>query len=206
MIHEMTSKNPWSRFGNDLLLGIKADTKTNLRQQEFLPYNLMYDFDHAQIYENGHYRPMVKERRMAVPAGVQIIQDGFPLSPLNCGIILSFIGLVIFIIEWKKRRCFRAWDLLLMVMTGVLGIILTLMLFSQHPTVSLNLQFLLFNPLPWFYLWAIIKNNKTHYWHITCVLAILFLIGGLFQVYPEGIWSLALCLLLQSCIHLKRIS
>ncbi len=205
MVHEMTAKYPWATFGNDFLLGVNADKETGIRQQEFLPHNLMYDFDHAQIYENGTYRPMVKERRVAVPAGVQIVQEGFPLTPQICGIILSLIGLVIFAIEWKKKHSFLVWDLLLMAVTGILGIILTLMIFSQHPTVSLNLQIILFNPLPWFYLWSVIKGHKTYYWHMTVILAIAFLAGGFIQDYPDGIWSLALCLLLQAYIHIKRV-
>jgi len=205
MVHEMTKNNPWSRFGNDLLLGIKADSKTDMREQEFLPYNLMYDFDHAQIYLNGEYRPLVKERRIAVPAGVQIMKQGFPLSPLQTMIIFLGIGLVIFLIEWKKQIAFVIWDVLLMMITGIIGIGLFLMLFSQHPTVSLNLQFILLNPLPWFFLWAIIKGKKTRYWHFTFALCILFLIGSLFQHYAEGIWSLALCLLLQCILHTNRV-
>ena len=201
MVHEMTRNNPWSRFGNDLLLGIKADQKTDRRQQEFLPNNMMYDLDHAQIYENGEYRPLVKERRIAVPARVQIKQEGFPLSPKVCGIILLAIGLVIFLIEWKQRHAFIVWEVLLMLTTGIIGIVLTLMLFSQHPTVSLNLQIILLNPLPWFFLWPVIRGRTTHYWQITFVLCILFFIGSLFQSYAEGIWSLALCLLLQSVLH-----
>ena len=94
MVHHMTRNHPWSRFGNDLLLGIQADSKTTMRQQEFLPDNLLYDFDHAQIYENGEYRPLVKERRIAVPAGVQMIHNGFPLTPLQIGEILLAIGFV----------------------------------------------------------------------------------------------------------------
>ena len=82
MIHEMTKNNPWAAFGNDLLLGILADRPTDRRLQEFLPYNLMYDFDHAKIYKDGNFRPLVKERRMSVPAGVQVVKSGFPLSPL----------------------------------------------------------------------------------------------------------------------------
>lgn len=202
MVHEMTRDNPWSRFGNDLLLGIQADSKTNMRQQEFLPYNLMYDFDHAQIYLYGQYRPLIKERRIAVPAGVQTVKQGFPFTPLECMIILLGIGLIIFLIEWKKRIAFVAWEVLLMLITGIIGIVLFLMLFSQHPTVSLNLQFILLNPLPWFFLWQVIKGKRTRYWHITAVLCILFLIGGLFQSYAEGIWNLALCLLLQSILHI----
>ena len=204
MVHDMTERNPWSRFGNDLLLGIKADQPTNLRQQEFLPHNLMYDFDRAQIYVDGTYRPLVKERRVGVPPGVQMHEPGFPLSPMMCFIILLAVGLVIFLIEWKLQRIFIMWEVLLMLVTGIIGIVLTLMLFSQHPTVSLNLQIILFNPLPFFFLWPVIRGKKTYYWHLTAILSILFLIGGLFQSYAEGIWNLALCLLLQCCLHLWR--
>ena len=97
---------------------------------------------------------------------------------------------------------FVVWEVLLMLITGIIGIGLFLMLFSQHPTVSLNLQFILLNPLPWFFMWQVLNGKKTRYWHITAVLCVLFLIGSLFQSYAEGIWSLALCLLLQSIFHI----
>ena len=203
MVHSMTRNNPWSRFGNDLLLGIKADWKTDLRQQEFLPGNLMYDFDHAQIYSNGSYRPLIKERRIAVPAGVQIIESGFPLTPLACAAILLAVGIVIFFVEWRKKRVFVLWDVLLMITTGTIGIVLTLMLFSQHPTVSLNLQIILCNPLPWLFLWPVIRGRETRYWKITAILAVLFLIGSFFQCYAEGIHVLALCLLMQCYANMK---
>ena len=203
MVHSMTRNNPWSRFGNDLLLGIKADWKTDLRQQEFLPGNLLYDFDHAQIYSNGSYRPLIKERRIAVPAGVQIIESGFPLTPLACAAILLAVGIVIFFFEWRKKRAFVLWDVLLMMTTGTIGIVLTLMLFSQHPTVSLNLQIILCNPLPWLFLWPVIRGRETRYWKITAILAVLFLIGSFFQCYAEGIHVLALCLLMQCYANMK---
>ena len=203
MVHSMTRNNPWSRFGNDLLLGIKADWKTDLRQQEFLPGNLLYDFDHAQIYSNGNYRPLIKERRIAVPAGVQIIESGFPLTPLACAAILLAVGIVIFFFEWRKKRVFVLWDVLLMITTGTIGIVLTLMLFSQHPTVSLNLQIILCNPLPWLFLWPVIRGRETRYWKITAILAVLFLIGSFFQCYAEGIHVLALCLLMQCYANMK---
>ena len=206
MVHEMTRNHPWARFGNDLLLGIKADQPTTLRQQEFLPYNLMYDFDHAQIYENGQYRPLVKERRTALPGGVQIVKQEFPLSPMACAILLTVTGLILLILQWRSKRSFLFWDILLMLTIGTIGIMLTLMLFSQHPTVSLNLQILLFNPLPWFFLWPVIKGRQNRYWLVSCVLIALFFIGSLFQQYAEGLWSLALCLLMQCYIHIKKVS
>ena len=204
MVHEMTQRNPWSRWGNDLLLGIMSDQPTAMRQQEFLPHNLMYDFDRAQIYVDGVYRPLVKERRISVPAGVQMQQPGFPLSPMQVFIGLLAVGLVLFFIQWKRHCIFIVWEVLLMLITGIMGIVLFLMLFSQHPTVSLNLQIILLNPLPFFFLWPVIKSKKTIYWRITAILCLLFLIGSLFQSYAEGIWNLALCLLFQSVLHIDR--
>ena len=203
MIHSMTRNNPWAKFGNDLLLGIKADFKTDLRQQEFLPGNLLYDFDHAQIYSKGIYRPLIKERRIAVPAGIQIIQSGFPLTPLSCAAILLAVGIIIFFFEWRKKRVFVVWDVLLMLTVGTIGIVLTLMLFSQHPTVSLNLQIILCNPLPWLFLWPVIRGRQTRYWAISAILAVLFLIDSFFQTYAEGIHVLALCLLMQCYANMK---
>ena len=201
MVHEMTGRNPWSRWGNDMLLGIKADQPTDVRQQEFLPHNLMYDFDHAQINAGGNRRPLVRERRISVPAGVQMHESGFPLSPLTCFLALLAIGLVLSVLQWRRQCVFRWWEAVLMLVTGTFGIVLFLMLFSQHPTVSLNLQFILLNPLPFFFLWPVLRGSGARYWQLTAILAILFLIGGLFQSYAEGIWTLALCLLMQSVLH-----
>ena len=205
MVHEMTRNNPWSRFGNDILLGVKADQHTTWRQQEFLPNNLMYDFDRARIYKDGNYRPLVKERRIALPAGVQMRKEGFPLSPLAVNITIMIVGLILFAIEWYRRQAFIVWEALLMVVSGIIGIVLFLMLFSQHPTVSLNLQILFYNPIHWLFIWSVIRGRKTIYWRLVIVMCLIFLAGSLIQSYAEGIWNLALCLLLQSILHTYRI-
>lgn len=204
-VHAMTADYPWARFGNDLLLGIQADQPTTTRQQEFLPGHLMRDFRNAVIHaEDGTTRPLVQEERIAVPAGTPVVQSGFPLSPLACGFVILGIGIFLFVMEFRNKQAFLLWDILLMAGTGALGIVLFLMIFSEHPTVSINLQLLLFNPLPWFFLWPVIKRRKTRYWQVTFVLFFLFMIGSLFQHYAEGLWCLALCLLLQSYIHIFR--
>ncbi len=204
MVHEMTKRHPWATFGNDILLGIRADLKTTQRQQEFLPHHLMNDFDHARILTNGQYRPLVKERRVAVEPGVQTAMSGFPLSPTTCAVVLSGLALILFAMQWRLRRTLLVWDLLLLTFQSVVGLLLFVMLFSEHPTTTLNLQFLLFNPLPLFYIYKVARRRNTCYWNISVLLLALFLIGGFWQSYAEGIWSLALCLLLQDVLHLKN--
>lgn len=195
MVGVCTRNHPWGTFGNDILLGIKADFKTDMRQQEFLPDNLLYDFDRAQIYADGTYRPLVKERRMVVLPGVQIIEKDFPLTPTECAVTLLIVALLLCGLEWKLKKVFVWWDVLLMLAQGLAGCVLFAMIFSQHPTTSLNLQILLLNPLPLFFIPSIIRGKKTKWQNLLLVLVVLFFIGSLFQHYAEGMLILALSLL-----------
>ena len=200
MVHSCVRNHPWAAFGNDLLLGLKADLKTDLRQQEFLPVNLMYDFDRATIYADGEYRPLVKERRIALPAGVQVIEEDFPLTPMQCACVLLVISMGLALIEWKRKKRFKYWDALLMLAQGLAGCVLFVMIFSQHPTTSLNLQLLLLNPLPLFFIPAVLRRRPTRWWIILAVMIVLFFIGSLFQHYAEGMIIVALSLLIRVII------
>lgn len=204
MVREHTRNHPWATAGNDLLLGVKADLPTDLWQQEFLPQNLMYDFDHAQIYEEGTYRPLVKERRIIVKGGVQVIKQDFPLSPTECAVILLIISLLIMSVEFKKKHTYKGWDVALMAIQGSTGTILFLMFFSQHPTTSTNLQILLLNPLPLAFLYHIIKKKKSVYWKLSAIMTTAFFIGGFFQDYAEGMEIVALSLLTRNISHFKN--
>ena len=202
MIRQKTVHHPWATFGNDMLLGVKADLKTDRSEQEFLPENLLYDFDHARIKGNdGSWRPLVKERRMAVPPGVQVIEPDFPLTPFECACILAIISVMLFLIEWKRRKTFKYWDATLMLLIGLAGCVLTVMIFSQHPATSLNLQLLLFNPIHLFYIPSVLRRRKTRYWMLLLVMVVLLLLGSMLQHYAEGVIILALCLLLRFWIH-----
>jgi membrane-associated HD superfamily phosphohydrolase len=204
MIHELTAHHPWTKFGNDLLLGLKADQPTTRRQQEFLPLNLMYDFDHAQVYKDGEYRPLVSQRDMLVPPGVQIVDDDFPVSPTVTFLILLLVSVCILILEWRRHKTYKYWDALLMLVQGLAGCVLFAMLFSEHPTTSTNLQILLLNPLPLFFIPAVLKRKKTMWWNILLTMVVLFYLGAIFQVYAEGMMLLALCLLIRFWSHYKN--
>ena len=83
--------------------------------------------------------------------------------------------------------------------------LLTVMVFSQHPTTSLNLQLLLFNPLPLLFINKVYRRKPTHYWNLLPVMTLLFYIGGIWQDYAEGMEIVALCLLLRYWIHTKDV-
>lgn len=197
MVSFCTRNHPWATFGNDMLLGIKADLKTDMKQQEFLPENLLYDFDRAQIYANGNYRQLVSERRMAVMPGVQVIERDFPLTPMQCACILLVITVGISLFDWKRKKRSAWYDVVLLLMQGLAGCVLFVMLFSQHPTTSTNLQILLLNPLALGFIPAVIRKKNRIWPKIQIAMIVLFLIGSVFQHYADGMLIVALCLLLR---------
>jgi hypothetical protein len=205
MIHEHTQFHPWATLGIDLLLGVKADLSTTQREQHFLPENLAFDFNHATVLNpDGTTRPLVKQQRVVVKPGVQLIEEEFPLSPLTCALILLAITLTVFAWEWKRQRTTVWWDALLMLALGLAGSIVLLMFFSEHPATSTNLLVLLLNPLHLFFLPAVVRHHKTRYWTILPILIFLFLIGGIWQGYPIGMYIVALCLLIRFWSHLRN--
>jgi len=203
MVHQYNVKSEWERFGEDLLLGVKADFKTDNRQQQFLPINLENDFSRATITGNdGTIRPLVAKANQVVPSGVSVLSKGFVFSPMECAIILLLCTLIITFADWKKKKASYWYDALLMLATGIAGIIITAMIFSQHPTVSFNLLIVILNPLPLFFIpMTIIRGRRKQYnpffkwafWGVLVFTAILTFI----QKIPPAMIIVALCLLIR---------
>ena len=199
MIHKWNNKYKWSQFGEDLLLGVNADRKTTKSEQQFLPENLRSDFDKASY--NG--KPLVKETNVLLDAETEVAEPVFPLSPLSIALIFAVISLVMMLFSYRRQQVYWVWDLVLMLTSGLMGIIFFIMIFSQHPCVSLNFILLFFNPLPLFFLYSTLKKKKVTWWKIWGVLIILGLFGSLFQEIPLPILIVASFLLLHCIVHLQ---
>ena len=204
MVREKVRHHRWAMWGNDMLLGAKADLKTNRKEQEFLPENLFYDFDHAVIATpDGNSRPLVLTRHSLVPSGIQMREPDFPLTPLQCALCLLAVSAGIALVEWRRRKTYKYWDATLMLAAGLTGCVLTVMLFSQHPTTSTNLLVLLFNPLHLLFIPSVLRRRKTRYWMLLVVMLCLLAAGALIQSYAEGVAVLALCLLIRIWSNVK---
>ena len=210
MIHAYNEEHRWARFGNDILLGVKADFNTTPAEQQFLPHNLQTDFAHAVIIEpNGTKRPLVKEEGWALEPSVQMTESSFPLSPTACAIIFAVIVVGTTLLEYFKKKNFWGFDILLMTADGICGLILFAMIFSQHPTVSLNLQILLLNPFTLIFLLNTIKKlrhrniGKWIYAWMACI--VIFFVGGFFQTYAEGIYIVASSLLIRYTLKIVQL-
>ena len=197
LTRQCTKDYPWTTLGNDLLLGVLADQPTNVSEQQFLPFNLMDDFESATLADGTR---LVSSTETLVEMFNDPAEKEFPLSPTACAIIVALIIVGVTIAEYLLRRRFWVFDLVLLLLIGFSGLILTAMIFSEHPTVNLNLQILLLNPLALVCLWPVVKNERkgrSHwFWSAYAVCLVLFFIGNVVQTYAEGTNILALSLLI----------
>ncbi len=208
LIHGCNANYSWASFGNDLLLGFKADMQTTREEQQFLPDNLMRDFDQAKIVSaDGSSRPLVKNTEIIVKGNDYAIAGKTKVTPQFVFITLLILIAAIVVAEFKTKKRFLWVDISLLLASGLAGLILFVMLFSEHPTTSTNLQIFILCPLNLYWAIYIIKNKRNEKklrkaWTFLSIMLCIGLSGRLIQVYAEGMPLLALSLLLKNCCNL----
>ena len=200
MIHQWNGYARWSRLGNDLLLGVKADLPTNRSERQFLPDTLSHNFDHATIVDrHGHKRPLVLSNEMLYSPAMVISTPAFPYSPAYCAWMLFAFVVGVILLESYTHKLYWGVDAILLTADGIAGLILMAMVFSQHPTVSLNFQILLLCPLTLVFAYPVTKQLRKRQFHsylsTMAGLITLTMILGYWQHYDTAIYIVALSLL-----------
>lgn len=205
-IHQWNTQHPWARWGNDLLLGLQADKLISNEERQFIPDSLSKDFQHATVsYAHGKIKKLVNNSLYIIPpVQTKDIDNSFSsyLSPNIVMICIIVIIITSFLLQKKCKLYYLLTHYLLWTVTGFCGIILTAMIFSQHPTVSFNLQIFILNPLNLLLLFPKFQNSKNfQYVMITCYA--LGCVGSFLQTYADGIQLLAFVLLITNLFSLK---
>lgn len=141
----------WIKFGIDLLFGLDADRTTSLSESLFLPEILMTEFQSATIEgKNEPARKLVKEKTLLVSKNIDETEPAsrWIFKPLGAAILLLIVGIIITAWDANRHRHLKIFDSLLLITTGLTGLIVCfMMLFSTHPLVKNNLNILWLNPL-----------------------------------------------------------
>lgn len=204
LIHSYTANYPWAQVGNDICLGCKADMATDWRERQFLPMEMMGDLEGATVTDSGRTMPAVLLTQTVVEGRQQTVEKGGGVSPTICAALLLVLTVIVSLAEWKSGRWLRFYDVLLMTVQGLAGVVILALLFSQHPTTSTNLQALLLNPLPLLFVYSVVRGRPTRWWRVSAVLSVLFFIGMVAQCYAEGMVLVSLSLLLRSVVNELR--
>lgn len=212
MVHQWNADHRWARFGNDLLLGLAADFKTNSQQQQFLPDSLRAAFGKAVVTDaSGKRYQLVDSTFNAVePSGAEVtgaaglwdIIDPWMVFAALLALTIAVSGL-----ELRRGHTFWPFDVLLLTLDGLAGLCLFVMIFSSHPTVQVNTQLLLLNPLSILLVYSVGRSAYRHcfnrYWSVLLVCLLLFLVSIFFQHPAEGMPFLACSLIVRCCMNYK---
>ena len=204
LIHSKNEGHRWARVGNDMLLGVGSDKMASPEEAEFLPEYLMKDFETARVvYADGTQKALVDSAFWVLMPGEPWHPAGgadMPLTPSQCAwivlaVILTYTLFSLPLMRQGSERFLktvRIIDYAICCLYALAGLILFAMLFSQHPTVRVNLQILMFCPLWFFTAWPTARSSKG--WIVMAVALAAFFLGNFVQSYAEGANVLALAL------------
>ncbi len=216
-IHRWNENHRWARFGNDLLLGYLADRPINKQEWEFLPDNLSKDFEtearkdttkqthYVGVYpQKPRYIKFVDTTFYVIPPQAEVVKSE-SITPRMVFLCFALLICVLCGVEIYKKKNFWWLDTTLLTLTGLPGVILLAMIFSQHPTVQINFQMLLLNPLNLIFVWKVskkLRKGSMHwYYNVWGALLLIALFMQIWQSYAEGMGILALSLLIRYSVR-----
>ena len=207
LVHLKTKDYPWAAFGNDALLGVGSDFETPHDGRQFLPEVLMQDFEKAKIKNaDGTVRCLVDSSYCVLQSGTPYHNDDFvmPFRPRTCSLLFLCAVLALVLVQRFVIKRRLPWlEYSVCCIYGLVGMLLTAMIFSQHPTVSVNFQIFTMNPL--LLVLAFPKFRWKYRWHLVMIFLTLFFVGGILQVYAEGMYIMACSLLIVTLNNIYRI-
>ena len=216
LIGMYTGTETWLKFGIDIVFGIDADHFASTSQAMFLPENLMNSFQTAQIVtQKGQSRKLISNKKILInKREIPETSSLFSIKPYTISIFLLIIGVMVTIWDLFRHKHYKLFDSLLLIVTGLAGIIVSyMMFFSIHPFVKMNLNILWLNPLnliAGILLWVRRMRIVLFFYQI---FNILLLVGGLLafalsvQTFNIAFFPIIVLLLIRSTTifdHLKR--
>jgi len=209
IVHQYSAVSPWDSFGQDLLLGAEADEPAPLAYQMFAPLYTMNFVSTAKVKRaDGKLTPLAAPVITLLSEQTQPSKGGALLTPAWTFSLLLVFTLCLCFAEWKRRKYYWQYDVLLLLAQGLTGCIVTfLFFFSAHPTVGSNWLVVLFNPLPLlFFAWLMrdaVRGKRTWGMYVQPIMLLLVLVFGVLglQQFPVSIYLIIIILALRVIAH-----
>lgn len=198
LIHDNIDSNSWSSFGIDIALGAVIDKIASPKDYQFLPEYVFKAFDNATF--NG--KPIVKETKLILEAPENTTSSSKLFSPYVVFTLILLIVLTITFIDYKHKKRTRWLDAVLMLATGLAGILITLLWFAtDHTATATNMNILWLLPINVFFVFKFLSAKKEckQLWRHSAFLLVLLVVMILlwlinFQVFALGAIPLLIAL------------
>lgn len=148
LIHQYTVFQPWGRLGIDLGLGSLIDKPIVGNQFDFLPDFVERDLNRAGIGTEVTSRPLVSQTKTLYESDYFFGKSSFWMHPSIVFSLFLFISIVGYFYFPNTSRAGTIWSSILLVLSGILGCILSsIWVFTNHIYAAWNYNLLWANPL-----------------------------------------------------------
>ena len=168
-------EQPWGDLAIDFCLGSEIDEKAGGMGYMYLPDYIMHAFDKAVIGEGAGAKPLVKSTEQ-VYKGDGKPGTSFVVSPMVFFIIVFFLIGLITHRSIKYGVQYKWLDVFLFGLTGVLGIVLSLLWFATDHLSAYNFNLIWAMPFNLIALIYLFRGKKSSIWKF------YFLIYGLLML------------------------
>lgn len=190
LIQQNVHWNSWGSLGMDVAIGAVTDIKANSWQYQFLPDYVFKAADTATI-KNGETMPLVKSTESLFKSSRQPTSPNFITSPLFVFLLLGVLVIGITLRDIKRNKRSRGLDVAIFVITGVIGILLSLLWFAtDHSATANNYNLLWAFPFSIFVAFAIGKKQPK-VWVRRYVLFLLLLLVLVLMHWFTGVQEFA---------------
>ncbi|WP_046755629.1 Lnb N-terminal periplasmic domain-containing protein [Kordia jejudonensis] len=192
LLHDNLNANSWSSFGIDIALGAVIDKKAPAKDYQFLPEYVFKAFANATKQETG--TPLVKATKLILDAPEQTTSKSSIFSPYVVFSILLLIVLAITFIDFRNQKRTRLLDFIIMLTTGIAGIIIALLWFAtDHSATVMNWNVLWLFPINIFFAYKFLskKQECASLWKHTVFLLILLGIMLLLWLFSIQVFATA---------------
>lgn len=141
-------REPWALFGMDIMMGTRTDSIAALKDYMFLPQNLMNLWASAKVMSKDSAKLLTKKPTLLYPSTLTFPKPSPWKSPVAVCWALFALVMVFTYMGYRKRMYFKWLDAILFLITGLLGILLTiLMTYSLHTELLKNFNAVWANPI-----------------------------------------------------------
>jgi len=181
-IRELTdlylTHQPWGDLGIDICLGLPMDKVADPYEYMFLPDYIESGFDHATIYQNGEYVPLVKSKNIVYESRDEDLPGGLP-HPLLVFSVLAVAVAAISVYDLRRKKATTWLDIALFGISGAIGLLLLILwAFTDHQAAARNLNLLWAVPTHLVAVFTLRRNSKITrmYFLATAILCLLLLL------------------------------
>jgi len=207
MLHDYLDKGrqPWSKFGIDILLGSRLDQEVTLKEAMFLPDYLMTGFDSTFIAAE----PLVLNKRTVLPNVPQPMANPWFTPWLFFTLLFLIVAVCTFAPSARIRKAMLRFDTIFFLLVGLLGWLLVILWIIRLDTVCRNnLNVLWALPSHFIIAFQLHKKRKWVRSYLRIVIAISTLLLAGWVLLPQrmnpGLIPVIGIILLRSFARLKQ--